>query len=110
MPCSVMTPATRCGGVMSNAGAARFGDIDGDGDLDLILADGYGNSGNPETLHFYVNDGTGVFSEDAGASAGNIPGGSDIDVAFDGRVNGNSVEGTVDSPQGPVAFSGTRVP
>lgn len=37
-------------------------------------------------------------------------GGSDITVSFDGKVNGNSVEGTVDSPQGPVAFSGTRNP
>lgn len=37
-------------------------------------------------------------------------GGSDIDVAFDARVTGNTVEGTVDSPQGPAAFTGTRVP
>lgn len=68
----------RLPGLMSNAGAARFADVDGDGDLDLILADGYGNSGNPETLHIYVNDGTGVFAENAGASAGTV-GGSDID-------------------------------
>ncbi len=37
-------------------------------------------------------------------------GGSDIPVAFDGRVTGNEVEGTIDTPQGPVAFRGTRVP
>lgn len=37
-------------------------------------------------------------------------GGTDLDVAFDGRVTGNEVEGTVDTPQGPAAFSGTRVP
>jgi hypothetical protein len=70
-------------GTMSNAGAARFADIDGDGDLDLIVADGYGNSGNDETLHFYVNDGSGAMTEAAGAAPGEAAGNDidDIDVA-----------------------------
>ncbi len=37
-------------------------------------------------------------------------GGTEIDAAFDGKVTGNSVEGTVDTPQGPAVFRGTRVP
>lgn len=37
-------------------------------------------------------------------------GGMDLDVAFDGRVTGNDVEGTVDTPQGPAVFRGNRTP
>jgi imidazolonepropionase-like amidohydrolase len=37
-------------------------------------------------------------------------GGTDISITFDGRVTGNAVEGTIDTPQGAIAFSGTRVP
>ncbi|REJ77825.1 MAG: hypothetical protein DWQ47_15795 [Acidobacteria bacterium] len=37
-------------------------------------------------------------------------GGTELDVSFDGRVTGNQVEGTVDTPQGPAVFSGTRTP
>ena len=72
--------ATRLPGQMSNAGAVRFGDIDGDGDLDLVVADGYANSGNPETLLFFANDGTGVFSAIAGAAPGNASGSDICDI------------------------------
>jgi hypothetical protein len=37
-------------------------------------------------------------------------GGTDLPIAIDARVNGDEVEGTIDSPQGPVGFRGTRVP
>ncbi|QQS41221.1 MAG: amidohydrolase family protein [Acidobacteriota bacterium] len=37
-------------------------------------------------------------------------GGTALDVVFDGRVTGNEVEGTVDTPQGPAVFRGTRTP
>lgn len=37
-------------------------------------------------------------------------GGAELDVAFDGRITGNEVEGTIDTPQGPAVFRGTRVP
>lgn len=37
-------------------------------------------------------------------------GGQELDLAFNGRVDGNSVEGTVDTAQGPAAFSGTKNP
>ena len=54
--------ATRLPGVSSHSGAARFGDVDNDGDLDLLIGDNVG--GAPGTLaHLYLNDGTGKFSE-----------------------------------------------
>jgi imidazolonepropionase-like amidohydrolase len=37
-------------------------------------------------------------------------GGSQIEIAVKGSVNGNQVSGTIDSPQGTVPFSGTRNP
>jgi imidazolonepropionase-like amidohydrolase len=37
-------------------------------------------------------------------------GGTSIDITVTGSVTGNSVSGTVDSPQGAVPFTGTRVP
>jgi Imidazolonepropionase and related amidohydrolases len=37
-------------------------------------------------------------------------GGTSIDITVTGTVTGNSVSGTVDSPQGAVPFTGTRVP
>jgi MYXO-CTERM domain-containing protein len=54
--------ASRLPGVKSRAGATRFGDVDNDGDLDLLVGDNYsGNSG--KIAHLYLNDGTGKFSE-----------------------------------------------
>jgi len=47
-----------------SSGAAQFGDVDDDGDLDLVIGDAYNNTpaGRP---HLFLNDGTGVFTEDA---------------------------------------------
>jgi MYXO-CTERM domain-containing protein len=56
-------------GLSSDAGATRLGDVDNDGDLDLIVADGYIN--DPDVpAHLYLNDGAGNFVE---APAGAIP-------------------------------------
>lgn len=55
-----------------NSGACRFGDMDGDGDMDLVLSDGYG-SGSASVL-MWANDGTGVFTEVAGAFNGAVTG------------------------------------
>ena len=49
------SPVARDGGV--SLGSA-FADFDHDGDLDLFVANGYGD---PENDFFYLNDGTGVF-------------------------------------------------
>ncbi|MEZ4296735.1 MAG: VCBS repeat-containing protein [Polyangiaceae bacterium] len=54
--------AARLPNVKSRAGATRFGDVDNDGDLDLLVGDDYsGNSG--QIAHLYLNDGTGKFTE-----------------------------------------------
>jgi MYXO-CTERM domain-containing protein len=47
----------------SNAGAAHFGDLDNDGDLDLIVADwGAAPRNSPGDTLVYLNDGKGVFT------------------------------------------------
>ncbi len=57
---------TRMPAAQSDVGAARFGDFDNDGDLDIFASDGYLSS--PTSYgHVYLNDGLGVFTELAGA-------------------------------------------
>lgn len=56
-------------GLSSDAGAARFGDLDNDGDLDLLVAIGYIDD-NAQPARLYLNDGAGVFTE---AAAGALP-------------------------------------
>jgi hypothetical protein len=53
--------ATRMPGVASHAGAARFADVDDDGDLDLLVGDGYATTAT-QMVHLYLNDGTGGFT------------------------------------------------
>jgi MYXO-CTERM domain-containing protein len=60
------------------AGAAtRMGDLDGDGALDIFVADAYAGDG-PPFGRIYLNDGTGVFTEIEGAIPTTISG-EDID-------------------------------
>ncbi len=49
-----------------SSGAAQFGDIDDDGDLDLIVGDAYNNTPAARP-HLFFNDGTGFFTENAAA-------------------------------------------
>jgi hypothetical protein len=49
-----------------SSGAAAFGDLDDDGDLDVILNDRY-NSASSARPHLFFNDGTGHFTENAAA-------------------------------------------
>jgi MYXO-CTERM domain-containing protein len=47
----------------SNAGAAHFGDLDNDGDIDLVVADwGAAPRNSPGDTLIYLNDGKGVFT------------------------------------------------
>ena len=58
---------------LTSIGDAEFGDVDGDGDLDLVLAE-WGSatpaSGQGGRTRLYLNDGTGVFTE---ATTTNMP-------------------------------------
>src|SRR5688572_9875381 len=96
--------ADRLPGQMSNSGASRFADIDGDGDLDLVIATGYSNSGQPETLLFFTNDGTGVYTASAGSAPGNAAGSDidDIDIAdFDRDYD---LDVLINPHQGPLSL------
>lgn len=55
--------ASRLPNVSSRAGAARFGDIDNDGDLDLLVGDDYSELDGGVVVHIYLNDGMGKFTE-----------------------------------------------
>jgi MYXO-CTERM domain-containing protein len=65
-------------GLASHAAAARMGDVDDDGDLDLLVGDRY-SGGGTRAAHLYVNDGAGVFAD----ATSQLPGTSDGDVAYD---------------------------
>lgn len=51
-------------GTSSRSGGARFGDLDNDGDIDLIVTDwGSAPPNSAGTAHVYLNNGTGFFQE-----------------------------------------------
>ncbi|TKC98514.1 FG-GAP repeat domain-containing protein [Polyangium fumosum] len=55
-------------GTSSRSAGARFGDLDGDGDLDLVSTDwGADPPGSAGTARIYLNDGDGFFQEKAAA-------------------------------------------
>jgi MYXO-CTERM domain-containing protein len=92
--------------VSSQAGAARFGDVDDDGDLDLFLTGEYpGTAEGVSPAGFvYLNDGAGAFTELADATPPMIGGSQPIDVdLFD--ANGDFVlDALIDTHSGPLSL------
>ena len=76
--------STRIGALHSHAGATRVADLDGDGDLDLLIADWGTNplSGTNWSMHLWLNDGTGHFTNaDARLpAAASLPSGTPVDM------------------------------
>jgi hypothetical protein len=72
-----------------------LGDLDGDFDLDIVIANGgnFNSAGSPQTQRIYINDGTGVFTDESstrlnfeglarGVELGDIDGDGDLDLVF----------------------------
>jgi len=71
-------------------------DVDADGDLDLAFANGgnFSSQGTPERVRLYINDGSGVFSDESvvrvnslggnfrGVEFGDVDGDGDLDMAL----------------------------
>lgn len=68
-------------GLSSSAGAARFADVDSDGDMDLFVSDGY-TGGASQVVHLYLNDGEGNFTDASDQMPSDFDGSNadDIDV------------------------------
>src|SRR5438477_204406 len=54
--------------------SVTIGDIDGDGDLDIIFANGggYSSATAPQILRIYINNGTGIFTDESVARTGGL--------------------------------------
>lgn len=86
---------------LANEGDVDVTDTDGDGDLDLLIT---GDDGPGELTKFYTNDGTGIFTEDATASAlftdmrdsdadfADVDGDGDQDLLINGRFGSSDRE------------------
>ncbi len=67
-------------------------DIEGDGDVDLVVAHAFcnvGSCGGPVGFALLVNDGTGTFTEESAARGLNYPSGDNVVGAVSGDVDGD---------------------
>jgi hypothetical protein len=87
-PRSFHNDPSRIGGTSSHVGGVHAGDIDGDGDFDLVLAD-WGDHPNPDdskvpasavTVRILENDGTGHFTEKTSLPAPDGSSATDVDL------------------------------
>ncbi len=64
----------RIGSLDARCRGVELGDIDNDGDLDIIFANGGGFASptTPQPQRIYINDGTGVFTHESGGPSGSI--------------------------------------
>ncbi len=84
--------------VGATLGQSHLADIDGDGDLDFLVA---GSTGNPESFRIYVNDGTGAFtnggylkvSDYYAFEMDDYDGDGDLDVISAGGIYANDGQG-----------------
>lgn len=75
--------ASRLPALVSRVGATEFADVDGDGDLDLFVGDGYAQGGSAQVLgHLLINDGNGVFAAGPAMPTNTVSGADPIDVDF----------------------------
>ena len=100
-------------GVRDNS-SSSFGDVDGDGDLDLLIT---GYDGSTETATLYTNDGTGSFSDasagltgtdESSSSFGDVDGDGDLDLLITGW-DGGSKTATLYKNNGSGNFSPASV-
>jgi len=61
-------------GLLEYSNQLTIGDIDGDGDLDLIFANGgnFSSAGTPQKLRVFINNGAGVFTDETDARTGGL--------------------------------------
>jgi hypothetical protein len=99
---------------LANEGDVDVADVDGDGDVDLLIT---GDDGPGELTKLYINDGTGVFSEDTAASAlftdmrdsdadfADIDGDGDQDLLISGRFSTSDREAYLYTNNGSGVFT-----
>ena len=98
----------------ANEGDVDVADVDGDGDVDLLIT---GDDGPGELTKLFINDGTGVFTEDTTASAlfndmrdsdadfADIDGDGDQDLLINGRFGSSDREAYLYTNNGSGVFT-----